>query len=50
MYRTEHADCFEWLKQQPADSIQAVCTDPPYGILEFSEKELAKLRIGRGGV
>ncbi len=50
MYRIEHADCFEWLKQQPAQSIHAVCTDPPYGILEFSEKELAKLRIGRGGI
>jgi site-specific DNA-methyltransferase (adenine-specific) len=50
MYRIEHADCFEWLQQQPANSIHAVCTDPPYGILEFSEKELTKLRIGRGGV
>lgn len=50
MHRIEHADCFEWLKQQPINSIHAVCTDPPYGILEFSEKELAKLRIGRGGV
>jgi DNA modification methylase len=50
MHRIEHADCFEWLKQQPAHSLQAVCTDPPYGVLEFSEKELAKLRIGRGGV
>src|SRR5271157_1127461 len=50
MYRIEHADCFEWLKQRPANSIHALCTDPPYGLLEFSEKELAKLRIGRGGV
>ena len=50
MHRIEQADCLEWLKKQPANSIQAVCTDPPYGILEFSEKELAKLRIGRGGV
>jgi site-specific DNA-methyltransferase (adenine-specific) len=50
MHRIEHADCFEWLKDQPARSIHAVCTDPPYGILEFSEKELSKLRIGRGGV
>jgi DNA modification methylase len=50
MHRIVHADCFEWLKQQPANSIHAVCTDPPYGILEFSERELAKLRIGRGGV
>src|SRR2546423_5495122 len=50
MYRTEHADCFEWLRHCPGHSVQAVCTDPPYGILEFTEKELAKLRAGRGGV
>ena len=50
MYRIEHADCFEWLRNCPANSLHAVCTDPPYGILEFTEKELAKLRAGRGGV
>jgi site-specific DNA-methyltransferase (adenine-specific) len=50
MHRIEQANCFEWLKEQPAHSFHAVCTDPPYGVLEFSEKELAKLRIGRGGV
>ncbi len=30
--------------------MHAVCTDPPYGILEFTGKELVKLRAGRGGV
>ena len=50
MYRIEKADCFEWLKHCPGQSVHAVCTDPPYGILEFTEKELAKLRAGRGGV
>src|SRR6266571_5043289 len=50
MYRIEQTDCFQWLRSCPATSIQAVCTDPPYGILEFTEKELAKLRGGRGGV
>jgi len=50
MYRIEQADCFEWLRACPAGSFQAVCTDPPYGILEFTEKELAKLRAGCGGV
>ena len=50
MYRLEHTDCFEWLRNCPAHSVQAVCTDPPYGILEFTEKELAKMRAGRGGV
>ena len=50
MYQIEQTDCFEWLKRCPAHSLHAVCTDPPYGILEFTEKELAKLRAGRGGV
>jgi site-specific DNA-methyltransferase (adenine-specific) len=50
MHHLEKIDCFDWLRQCPANSIHAVCTDPPYGILEFTEKELAKLRIGRGGV
>ena len=50
MYRIEHTDCFDWLRKCPADSLHAVCTDPPYGILEFTEKELAKMRAGRGGV
>ena len=45
-----HADCFEWLPEQPANSIQAVCTDPPYGIVEYTAHEIAKLRNGRGGI
>ena len=44
------ADCFEWLAAQPDASIHACVTDPPYGISEYSEKEQAKLRAGRGGV
>jgi site-specific DNA-methyltransferase (adenine-specific) len=35
---------------QPANSIHAVVTDPPYGLVEYSEREQAKLRIGRGGL
>ena len=50
MYSIEQADCFEWLRQCAANSFHAVCTDPPYGVLEFTEKELTKLRAGRGGV
>jgi site-specific DNA-methyltransferase (adenine-specific) len=45
-----HADCFDWLAACEPSSIQAVVTDPPYGLTEYSEKELAKLRNGRGGV
>ena len=47
MYRIEQTDCFEWLRRCPAHSLHAVCTDPPYGILEFTEKELAKMRRER---
>lgn len=45
-----HADCLEWLAQAKPHSIHAVCTDPPYGLVEFTSEEVAKLRSGRGGV
>lgn len=43
-------DCLEWLARAPDCSVHAVVTDPPYGIVEYSEKEQAKLRRGQGGV
>jgi len=45
-----HGNCLEELGRLDADSIHAVCTDPPYGLVEFSTGEVAKLRAGRGGV
>ena len=45
-----HADCMEWLKQQPRNSVHAVVTDPPYGLVEYSSREQEKLRSGTGGV
>ena len=45
-----HGDCFEWLANAPTNSIEAVVTDPPYGLVEYSEHEQEKLRKGRGGV
>jgi DNA modification methylase len=44
------ADCFDWLAQRSPCSIHAVVTDPPFGLVEYSEKEQTKLRSGRGGV
>ena len=44
------ADCTQWLRGQAANSIEAVVTDPPYGLLEYTPKEQAKLRQGRGGI
>ena len=45
-----HGDCFEWLASAPTNSLEAVVTDPPYGLLEYSDQEQEKLRAGRGGV
>ena len=43
-------DSIKWLADLPACSIHAVVTDPPYGLLEYDEKDHKKLRSGRGGV
>lgn len=45
-----HTNCFEWLRACEAHSIHAVVTDPPYGLVEYSDAEQSKLRKGRGGV
>ena len=45
-----HGDCLEWLKQRERNSVHAVVTDPPYGLVEYSPKEQEKLRNGVGGV
>ena len=44
------ADCFAWLRACPPRSIQAVVTDPPYGVHEFQAVQIQKLRHGGGGV
>jgi site-specific DNA-methyltransferase (adenine-specific) len=49
-YQLHHADCFEWLRTQPPNTIHGVCTDPPFGIVEFLPHEVEKLRKGRGGI
>ncbi len=49
--RLIQGDCFEWLKSVEERSIHAIVTDPPYGMIEYSEIEQAKLRNGnKGGV
>lgn len=50
-YQLFNCDCYDWLKRRAPNSVHAVCTDPPYGLIEFSAKELSRLRNGnRGGV
>src|SRR5262245_17879402 len=44
------ANCFEWLASEPPSSIHACVTDPPYGLIEYTEREQNKLRRRKGGV
>ena len=44
------ADCFDWFGTCASDSFHAIVTDPPYGLVEYTETEQRKLRNGRGGV
>lgn len=56
-YTLIQADCFAWLRAR-ADGLRrgevepfhAVVTDPPYGVVEYTDIEKDKLRKGRGGV
>ena len=43
-------DTINWLSDLPPNSIHAIVTDPPYGLIEYAEKNHKKLRAGRGGV
>lgn len=44
------ADALAWLADAPPCSLQAVVTDPPYGLIEYQARDHRKLRAGRGGV
>ena len=48
--RLIHGDSFEWLARQPPASIEAIVADPPYGLVEYTDGETAKLRAGKGGI
>lgn len=43
-------DCFDWLENARPDSVHGVVTDPPYGLIEYEESHLGKLKSGTGGV
>jgi DNA modification methylase len=44
------ADAACWLSNVADNSIHAVVTDPPYGIIEYNGMNQEKLRAGKGGV
>ena len=49
-YLLYQTDCIPWLEVRAENSIQAIVTDPPYGLKEYTAEEKRKLRLGRGGV
>lgn len=49
-YRLVPTEAIEWLRRAPANSIHAVVTDPPYGLVEYQPDQLAKRANGSGGV
>src|SRR6266576_1866284 len=50
LYEVHNVDAFEWLASRKMNSLEAVVTDPSYGLVEYSEKELLKLKNGKGGI
>lgn len=48
--RLIQADCFDWLRRVPADTLHAVVTDPPYGVKEYDNDQLIKRANGKGGI
>lgn len=50
LYRLFHCDAFEWLDSARDCSVEAVVTDPPYGLIEYSPEQLQKRKTGKGGV
>jgi DNA modification methylase len=48
LYRIENVDAFEWLRARAPNSIHAVVTDPPYGLLEYTEEQKTNFARGKG--
>jgi DNA modification methylase len=49
-YTIYHEDAFTWLEERVRNSVHAVVTDPPYGLVEYSEHQLEKRKNGHGGI
>jgi site-specific DNA-methyltransferase (adenine-specific) len=46
-----NADCIEWMSRAQENSVHAIVTDPPYGVKEYEQAEVERLRNGnRGGI
>ncbi|HRE22320.1 MAG TPA: site-specific DNA-methyltransferase [Rhabdaerophilum sp.] len=44
------SDALAYCAALPENSIHAIVTDPPYGLIEYDDKNMEKRRNGKGGV
>ncbi len=49
-YELHHGNAFEVMQEFGENSVHAVVTDPPYGVVEFETANVEKMRDGSGGV
>ncbi len=49
-YELHFGDALKWLTEAAPHSIHAVVTDPPFGLVEYSQEHLEKRRNGNGGI
>ena len=40
MINIKNQDCFQYLETIPANSVDCIITDPPYGILQYSNRKM----------
>lgn len=43
------ADAMQWMSERDENSVHAILTDPPYGLIEFDDRNHDRLRAGEGG-
>ncbi len=43
-------DALDWLLEQQPETVHAVVTDPPFGLVEYASEQLRKRRNGQGGI
>jgi len=49
-YELHHGNSFDVMQEYEENSVHAVVTDPPYGVVEFETANVEKMRDGSGGV
>lgn len=43
-------DALQWMSERDENSVHAIVTDPPYGLVEYEDKDHSKMREGKGGI